>query len=89
QVRLTEAKEVAKRKAAEKAAEKERRSKIPPEEWLKSMKGDDGKSLYSKFDDDGVPTHDAAGEELSKKAKNVKKEWDTQKKLYTDAQQSS
>lgn len=39
--------------------------------------------LYSKFDEQGVPTTDKAGEPLSKSAiKKLKKEWEKQKKLY-------
>ena len=39
--------------------------------------------LYSQFDAEGIPTHDAAGEELSKgAAKKLKKEWDKQKELH-------
>ena len=39
--------------------------------------------LYSKFDEQGIPTHNAAGEELSKNAiKGLKKDWEKQKKLF-------
>lgn len=39
--------------------------------------------LYSQFDEDGVPTHDAAGEPLSKNAKkNLRKDWEKQKRLF-------
>lgn len=39
--------------------------------------------LYSQFDSDGVPTHDAAGEPLSKSGiKKLKKDWDKQKRLF-------
>lgn len=31
-----------------------------------SLQGEHGKPLYSKFDEDGVPTHDAAGAEFGK-----------------------
>ena len=42
--------------------------------------------LYSKFDADGLPTHDTQGAELSKsKVKALKKDWDKQKKLYDAA----
>lgn len=38
--------------------------------------------LYSKFDTDGVPTHDASGIELGKcRIKKLKKEWISHKKL--------
>lgn len=59
-------------------AEKLARMNIPPQELFKSQT-----DLYSKFDEDGVPTHDAAGEPLSKSAyKKLKKDWEKQKKLY-------
>ena len=39
--------------------------------------------LYSQFDEDGVPTHDASGEKLSKSAvKKLRKDWEKQKKLF-------
>ena len=39
--------------------------------------------LYSQFDDDGIPTHDASGEKLSKSGyKKLKKEWEKQKKNF-------
>merc|ERR1719158_2358351 len=45
-----------------------------PEAWKSS-------GLYSKFDDKGVPTHDASGEALTKNAqKKLIKLWDTEKK---------
>lgn len=51
---------------------------IDPKEMFKSHT-----DLYSKFDEDGVPTHDAAGVELSKSAyKKLKKDWEKQKKLF-------
>lgn len=51
---------------------------IDPKEMFKSQT-----DLYSKFDEDGVPTHDAAGVELSKSAyKKFKKDWEKQKKLF-------
>eukprot|EP01065_Artemidia_motanka_P000269 TRINITY_DN1010_c0_g1_i2.p1 TRINITY_DN1010_c0_g1~~TRINITY_DN1010_c0_g1_i2.p1 ORF type:complete len:941 (+),score=447.67 TRINITY_DN1010_c0_g1_i2:43-2823(+) len=57
--------------------EKERRKKIDP----RVMFRDDPQ--YSKFDDDGVPTHGADGEPLQKAVtKKLKKEWDKQKKIY-------
>jgi hypothetical protein len=40
-------------------------------------------SLYSKYDNDGIPTHTTDGEPLSKSQfKKLKKDWDKQKKLY-------
>ncbi|KAI9006865.1 tRNA synthetases class I (C) catalytic domain-containing protein [Hyaloraphidium curvatum] len=42
-------------------------------------------SLYSKWDERGIPTHDAAGEELSKsKRKNLTKEFELQVKLHEE-----
>jgi glutaminyl-tRNA synthetase len=70
-----------KEEQAKQLAEKMARKSIPPSEYFKSMV-----DLYSAFDEDGVPTHDAKGEKLSKSAmKNLKKEWEKQKKLYESA----
>ncbi|CAM9252052.1 unnamed protein product, partial [Chrysoparadoxa australica] len=63
-------------------AAKEARKSIPPQELFRSEA-----SKYSKFDDDGIPTHDAAGEPMSKSSfKKLKKEWEKHKKLYEKAQ---
>jgi len=63
---------------AKQAAEKEAKKKIDPKDMFRSQT-----DLYSKFDDDGVPTHDASGESLAKsKCKKLKQEWDKQKKLF-------
>ncbi|CAN0166475.1 unnamed protein product [Ectocarpus sp. 6 AP-2014] len=80
QLRRLEAKAETKRKAAEKEA----RKKIPASEYFQGLKGEDGKALYTQFDDNGVPTHDAAGEPIVKD-KKVKKEWEAQNKLYNNA----
>ena len=45
------------------AAEKAKKALIPPAEMFL---GDD---RYSKYDDEGVPTHDKEGEPLSKSAR--------------------
>lgn len=38
---------------------------------------------FSAWDEDGIPTHDAAGEEISKsRAKKLRKDWEKQKKLH-------
>lgn len=77
----------AKAKAAQKAAsqaaaeakrrEKLEKGKLSPKEMFKSS------SEFSKWDSDGLPTHDAQGEEISKsRAKKLKKEWDQQAKLH-------
>jgi hypothetical protein len=42
---------------------------------------------YTKFDEEGVPTHDKDGQELSKSAyKKLKKDWEKQKKLFESSQ---
>jgi glutaminyl-tRNA synthetase len=63
---------------AKAAAEKEAKKKINPKEMFRSQT-----DLYSQFDDDGVPTHDANGEGLKKSRVNkLKAEWQKQKKLF-------
>lgn len=77
----------AKAKAAQKAAsqaaaeakrrEKLEKGKISPKDLFRSS------SEYSKWDGEGMPTHDAQGEELPKsRVKKLKKEWDQQAKLH-------
>ncbi len=59
-------------------AAKEAAKKLDPREMFRSQP-----DLYSQFDADGLPTHDAQGVELSKsKVKALKKDWDKQKKLF-------
>jgi len=60
------AKRLAKEEAERKAAEKEAKAKVPPSDMFKTFSEYEG--LYSKYDDEGVPTHDAAGEPLAKSA---------------------
>jgi glutaminyl-tRNA synthetase len=63
-------------------AEKMARMNINPKDMFKNQT-----DLYSKFDEDGVPTHDAEGKEISKSGyKKLKKDWEKQKKLYESAQ---
>jgi glutaminyl-tRNA synthetase len=63
---------------ARQLAEKQARMSIPPEVIFRKQT-----DLYSAWDEDGVPTHDAAGDKVSKSAyKNLKKEWEKQKKLF-------
>jgi len=51
---------------------------IPAEEFFRSQT-----DLYSQFDEDGVPTHDATGEKISKSNfKKLRKEWEKQKRLF-------
>lgn len=62
---------------AEKAL-KEAQDRIPPWELFKNET-----DKYSKFDDKGIPTHDAEGKELTKSAlKKLTKQYDTQEKKY-------
>lgn len=63
--------------AEQKEREKKEKAKTPPGDLFR------GNSAYSRFDELGVPTHDAAGEELSKNArKKCLKEYEQQKELY-------
>lgn len=67
-----------KEEQARQLADKQARMHIAPEDMFRSAT-----ELYSAFDAEGVPTHDAAGEKLSKSAyKGLKKEWEKQKKIY-------
>lgn len=53
---------------------------IRPEDMFKPPHCNDG---YTQFDEEGIPTHDASGEKLSKSlVKKLKKDWEKQKKLY-------
>ncbi|KAJ0393705.1 hypothetical protein P43SY_007547 [Pythium insidiosum] len=57
---------------------KKEKMKIPPSEMFKLQP-----ELYSKFDDEGLPTHDAAGNALTKSSiKKLKKDQDKQRKLH-------
>lgn len=63
-----------------KAKEKEFKLSTPAKEYYGTLT-----SLYSKFDEEGLPTHDSKGVEISKEIKNkIKKEFkkheDTHKK---------
>lgn len=50
----------------------------------------DQTELYSKFDESGLPTHNAVGEELSKSlVKKLKKEQEKQQRLYESKNNSS
>jgi glutaminyl-tRNA synthetase len=63
---------------AKQAAEKEAKKKIDPRMMFKGQT-----DLYSQFDEDGVPTHDASGEALPKKrVKKLREEWEKQRKLF-------
>ncbi|GMT23913.1 hypothetical protein PFISCL1PPCAC_15210, partial [Pristionchus fissidentatus] len=68
------------REQAEKAAAKEAQKKINP---IDMFRQGEHVGKYSKYDDQGIPTHVADGEEVSKKArKNFEKLWAAQDKLY-------
>ncbi|NXX83412.1 SYCC protein, partial [Urocolius indicus] len=73
-------KEEAARKKQQQEAAKLAKMKIPPHEMFK-MEHD----KYSMFDENGFPTHDAEGKELSKgQIKKLKKLYETQEKLYKE-----
>eukprot|EP00931_Biecheleriopsis_adriatica_P088743 TRINITY_DN62993_c0_g1_i1.p1 TRINITY_DN62993_c0_g1~~TRINITY_DN62993_c0_g1_i1.p1 ORF type:complete len:706 (+),score=171.12 TRINITY_DN62993_c0_g1_i1:71-2188(+) len=58
-------------------AEKEAKKNVDPRQMFKD------KTDYSAFDDDGIPTHDASGEVLSKaKIKKLTAEWKKQKRDF-------
>ncbi|KFU94342.1 Cysteine--tRNA ligase, cytoplasmic, partial [Chaetura pelagica] len=73
-------KEEAARKKQEQEAAKLAKMKIPPHEMFKSEY-----DKYSVFDENGFPTHDTEGKELSKgQIKKLKKLYETQEKLYKE-----
>ncbi|KAM4845890.1 cysteine--tRNA ligase, cytoplasmic isoform 2-T2 [Thomomys bottae] len=73
-------KEEAARKKQEQEAAKLAKMKIPPSEMFLSER-----DKYSKFDESGLPTHDAEGKELSKgQAKKLKKLLEAQDKLHKE-----
>ncbi len=62
----------------EKAAAKAKKASIHPSEMFKGVEG------YSVYDENGIPSHDAAGVELSKNArKKLVKEYEVQVELYS------
>ena len=74
-----------KEEQARQLAEKVAKMSISPQDFFRTQT-----DLYSAFDEDGVPTHDAAGAKLSKSAyKSLKKEWEKQKKLYEKGKAAS
>uniref|UniRef100_A0A8C0I8J9 cysteine--tRNA ligase n=1 Tax=Bubo bubo TaxID=30461 RepID=A0A8C0I8J9_BUBBB len=73
-------KEEAARKKQQQEAAKLAKMKIPPHEMFKSEH-----DKYSMFDENGFPTHDTEGKELSKgQIKKLKKLYETQEKLYKE-----
>ena len=72
------AKELQKLEIARKQLEKDEKAKISPTVMFL-----DQKALYSAFDSTGMPTHDAAGEPLSKGAlKKLQKDYEKQKESH-------
>lgn len=79
--------EKADRQAAQKAAaeakriEKLEKGKVAPSELFRPPQTDE----FGQWDADGLPTHDKAGQEISKaKRKKCVKEWEGQKKLHDE-----
>ncbi|XP_055470665.1 cysteine--tRNA ligase, cytoplasmic isoform X2 [Psammomys obesus] len=73
-------KEEAARKKQEQEAAKLAKMRTPPNEMFLSES-----NKYSKFDENGLPTHDNEGKELSKgQAKKLKKLFEAQEKLYKE-----
>lgn len=69
-------KQKAKEDAAKEAAEKAQQGKLSHLEMFRTAE-------YSAWDDDGIPTKDGQGEEVTKsKRKKLTKDWDRQKKLH-------
>lgn len=63
---------------SQKLAEKMARMYLAPQDMFTKQTG-----LYSRFDQDGIPTHDVHGKELSKSTlKKLKKDWEKQDVLY-------
>lgn len=80
------------RKAAAAAAEESKRlaklekSKISPTEMFRPPHVEQG--IYTAWDDNGLPTKDDKGEEITKgKSKKLKKEWDAQVKAHNEWRQ--
>ncbi|XP_075694186.1 cysteine--tRNA ligase, cytoplasmic isoform X1 [Rhinoderma darwinii] len=73
-------KEEAARKKQEQEAAKLAKMKICPSEMFRTET-----DKYSKFDENGFPTHDTEGKELSKgQIKKLRKFYETQEKLYKE-----
>ncbi|XP_067849840.1 cysteine--tRNA ligase, cytoplasmic isoform X2 [Heptranchias perlo] len=73
-------KEEVAQKKREQEAVKLAKMKIPPSEMFRLEK-----DKYSKFDENGFPTHDTEGKEVSKgQTKKLRKLYETQEKLYNE-----
>lgn len=78
-----------KKKAIEKAklADLEAKKKIPPSEMFKTG---EHAGKFSKFDEKGMPTHDAKGEEVAKsQLKKLQKLYQAQEKRYNEVMASN
>lgn len=74
--------EAARQAEAQRLAKLEK-GKVSPGEMFKPPQVAEGS--YSKWDTEGLPTHDGQGEELPKaRSKKLKKEWDLQVKLHNE-----
>jgi cysteinyl-tRNA synthetase len=68
----------------QKRLERLEKGKVAPEQMFLNLTND-----FSKFDENGIPTHDKQGEEIAKsRRKKLQKEWDSQKKLHLEYQKS-
>ncbi|KJH52646.1 cysteine--tRNA ligase [Dictyocaulus viviparus] len=77
---IQSAKREEKERRAVERAEKEALKHIAPHEMFSS--GDESKK-YSRWDENGIPTHTSSGEEISKKQrKKLEKMWELQNKNY-------
>ena len=65
--------------------QREAQAAVPPEEMFRSQT-----DKYSKFDEQGLPTHDTEGQPLGdKQLKKNRKAWQAQEKKYRDYQTRS
>ncbi|CAJ0587015.1 unnamed protein product, partial [Mesorhabditis spiculigera] len=70
------------REEQEKVEREKREKRIPPEQLFRTTE-------YSQWDEKGIPTHIANGEEVSKKLrKKLEKLWETQQKDFAGATQN-
>ncbi|KAF1997011.1 hypothetical protein P154DRAFT_525181 [Amniculicola lignicola CBS 123094] len=73
-----EAKEKREKEEAEKKAKLAEQAKIDPKEMFRTEE-------FTAWDDDGLPTKDAKGDDVAKgRTKKMKKEWEKQKKLHEE-----
>lgn len=77
ELKKQKAKEVKRAEQAKAQAARDAQHRIPPAELFKDA------SKYSKWDEKGLPTHDANGKELSKsQIKKMSKQYESQEKKY-------